>query len=99
LGDREDLERAVVRKDVLFYHFALDLALDHYLQALFAVNRTYFPSRKRSLSFIDKFIVKPHGCNERLLEIIRLGGYPDGINESYNLFSDMVNELKDLYKQ
>ncbi len=38
LGDVEDMARAVQRKDVLFYHFALDLALDHFLQALFALN-------------------------------------------------------------
>lgn len=31
LEDTEDLERAVVRKDVLFYHFAIDIAIDHFL--------------------------------------------------------------------
>jgi hypothetical protein len=37
LQDREDLTRAVTRKDVFFYHFALDLALDHFLQIIFAL--------------------------------------------------------------
>ncbi|MBL4930935.1 DUF4037 domain-containing protein [Clostridium paridis] len=32
LEDTEDLERAVVRKDVLFYHFAIDISIDHFLQ-------------------------------------------------------------------
>lgn len=99
LEDKEDLERAVIRKDALFYHFALDIAIDHYLQALFAVNRTYFPSRKRTLSFIEKFNIKPEKCNERLLKVVKLGGYSKGINQSYRLLSDMVNELKELCKE
>lgn len=97
LEDKEDLERAVGRGDVLFYHFALDIAMDHFLQALFSINKTFFPSRKRSLSFIERFRIKPDNCNERLLEIIKLGGYPEGIHESYSLLNDLVNELKLLY--
>ena len=98
LGDIEDLERAVKRKDALFYHFALDIAIDHYLQALFALNRTYFPSRKRTVSFIDKFKIKPESCNERLLEVVRLGGYSEGINKSYSLLCNMIEELNELSK-
>ncbi len=59
LEDTEDLERAVYRSDPLFYHFALDLALDHLLMALFALNSTFFPSRKRSFEFIENFKIKP----------------------------------------
>lgn len=98
LEDKEDLERAVSRKDVLFYHFALDIAIDHYLQALFALNRTFFPSRKRTLSFIEKFNIKPKKCDERLLKVVKLGSDPEDINESYLLLSDMIDELKELYK-
>ncbi|MFL0248688.1 DUF4037 domain-containing protein [Candidatus Clostridium stratigraminis] len=96
LDDTEDLERAVVRKDVLFYHFAMDLAIDHFLQALFAINKIYFPSRKRTLDFIENFSVKPEGCNENLLEVIKLGGFAEGINQSFALWSNMVNQLKKL---
>lgn len=99
LEDKEDLERAVMRKDVLFYHFALDIAIDHFLQTLFAINRIYFPSRKRTLYFIEKFYIKPEKCNERLLEVVKLGSNPDSINQSYKLLIDMVNELKVLYKE
>ncbi len=99
LEDVEDLERAVKRKDVLFYHFALDLALDHFLQALFAANSTYFPSRKRNLQFIDSFIKRPENCSGKLLEVIRLGGDPEGIRKSYELWSSLVNELKDLLRE
>lgn len=98
LDDTEDLQRAVTRKDVLFYHFALDISIDHFLQALFAVNKVFFPSRKRSLDFIKDFSVKPEKCSERLLEIVRLGSYPEGILQSYELWSNMANELKVLCK-
>jgi len=93
LGDVEDLERAVVRKDVLFYHFALDIAIDHFLQALFAINRTFFPSRKRTLQFMAGFAVQPENCAERLLEVIRLGSTADGIGQSYALWAGLVDEL------
>jgi hypothetical protein len=94
LKDTEDLERAVIRKDVLFYHFAMDIAIDHFLQALFAVNRTYFPSRKRTIDFIRNFNIKPERCDERLLEVVRLGGCSEGISQSYALWSNMVDELE-----
>lgn len=94
LEDREDLERAAMRSDVLFYHFAMDLAIDHFLQALFAINKTYFPSRKRTLDYIESFSVKPENCSERLLEVVRLGSFAEGIRESFMLWSNLVNELK-----
>lgn len=98
LDDIEDLERAVMRKDVLFYHFALDIAIDHFLQALFAMNETYFPSRKRTLEYIYNFNAKPDRCNERLLEVVRLGSTPEGIGQSYELWSNLINELKKIAK-
>lgn len=94
LDDVEDLERAVKRQDILFYHFALDIAIDHYLQALFAINKTFFPSRKRSLQYIERFHVKPHGCAEDLPEVIRLGGCADTLEASYALWCKMTEVLK-----
>lgn len=96
LLDTEDLERAVVRGDVLFYHFAIDIAVDHFLQALFAENRTYFPSRKRSLQFIDRFEIKPAQCSEKLLEVIRLAAEADELEESYKLWKTLVADLTPL---
>lgn len=93
LDDTEDFERAVARKDSLFYHFALENALDHYLQALFALNKTFFPSRKRSLEYIARFEKKPEKCEERLLDTIRLGGAEDGIEASYAVWTALVREL------
>jgi predicted nucleotidyltransferase len=96
LEDVEDLERAVHRKDTLFYHFALDLSLDHFLQGLFALNETYFPSRKRSLIFIEKFKIKPDNCGARLQEIIRLGGIPEQLEQSYLILIALIEELHSL---
>jgi predicted nucleotidyltransferase len=96
LEDTEDLERAVSRIDVLFYHFAMDIAIDHFLQALFAINKTYFPSRKRTLNFIRSFNIKPERCEEQLLDVVRLGACEDGINQSYEIWSNMVSKLKKL---
>jgi hypothetical protein len=95
LSDIEDLERAVSRKDVLFYHFAFDIALDHFLQALFAMNRVYFPSRKRNLDYIEGFSIKPEKCSERLLEIIRLGAESESVKQAYELWNCLVNELQE----
>lgn len=93
LGDTEDLERADARCDVLFYHFALDLALDHFLQALFAMNKVFFPSRKRTFEYIEQFAVKPDRCTEQLEDLVSLGGTPDGIGASYTLWQALVGEL------
>ena len=93
LSDIEDLERAVSRKDALFYHFALDLSLDHFLQALFALNGRYFPSRKRSLSFIETFPKKPARCGERLLEVVALGARGETVAQSYEEFMSLCHEL------
>jgi hypothetical protein len=71
--DEEGFGRSLLRKDVLFYHQVLEHAIDHYLQMLFAVNKTYFPSRKRTKQYIDSFELKPKDCYKRLLEVIRLG--------------------------
>ena len=96
LEDTEDLMRAVQRKDVLFYHFAFENALDHFLQALFAINRVYFPSRKRSIEWIRRFPLKPQDCEMRLLKVIKLGGDPDSIEESCRIFTELVVQLQAL---
>lgn len=96
LDDIEDLERAVIRKDVLFYHFALDIGIDHFLQALFAMNNTFFPSRKRSLQYIKEFTLKPLRCEELLQKTVQLGSRADTLQESYKLWRRLTEELKSL---
>ncbi|MDF2820623.1 MAG: hypothetical protein K0R15_1064 [Clostridiales bacterium] len=66
----EDLGRVMLRKEVMFYHSVLENSLDHLLQALFAINFMYFPSRKRSEEYIKEFKNKPDDFYDRLLKII-----------------------------
>lgn len=94
IDDEEDFMRAISRNDVLFYHSTLDLALDRFLQTLFALNRTYFPSRKRSLEFIRGFAIKPEDCEARLEQVVALGACPDTLEESYQVWQSLCYELK-----
>lgn len=90
----EDLGRVLLRKEVLFYHSVLESALDHLLQALFAANRTYFPSRKRSEQYIETFEYKPENCYERLIAIIQNAGSSDTIEASVADLKAITQELK-----
>lgn len=95
--DKEGFGRAILRKDVLFYHQVIEHSIDHFLQALYSINKTYFPSRKRTKQYIDSFQLKPYECYERLLEVITLGSNLDSIEESYNIWCELVNDLKCIY--
>lgn len=88
--DDEDMGRAKLRHEVLFYHQVAEEFLDHFLQALYAKNRRYFPSRKRTESAIASFELKPQNCYERLLKIVALGS-----NE--NTIDDSIEEMRKLY--
>jgi len=96
INDAEDFERAVMRGDVLFYHSTLELAIDHFLQALFALNKCFFPSRKRSYDFIESFEYKPTDCYERLLKVIELGVCAETLTKSYDMWATLCKELSDL---
>jgi hypothetical protein len=96
LNDEEDFGSAVRRKDVFFYHAVIDDALNHFLQCLFALNNTFFPSRKRSESFLKRFESKPERCYERIVEILSLGTNPDTLNESYSAWVGLAEDLKKL---
>ena len=93
INDAEDFERAVTRKDVLFYHSVLELALEHFLQALFALNKCYFPGRKRNMQYIESFKNKPANCCERLLEVIESGAKAETLSHSYNIWTELCNEI------
>jgi len=98
LSDNEDFERAVSRKDILHYHFALDIALDHFLQLLFTINFSYFPSRKRSFDYINKFLIKPNDTVNRILKTLELGGNIETISSSYKNWEEICNETKNLIR-
>ena len=93
IDDEEDFQRAIRRGDVLFFHSTLDLALDSFLQALFALNRVYFPSRKRSLERIASFQIKPHDCEERLLRVVEMSSKPKTLSDAYDVWQQLCVEL------
>ena len=92
LYDTEDLENAVHKRALLFYHFALDNTIDHYLQLLFTSNYCFFPSRKRSLLYLQEFEYKPKDCVERSMEIVKLGGEEGTLKESYEKWKRLLSE-------
>ncbi|HWQ58030.1 MAG TPA: DUF4037 domain-containing protein [Clostridia bacterium] len=96
VNDEEDFERAVSRGDVLFYHATIESALDHYLQALFALNRRFFPSRKRTVQFVDGFSYKPRDCAKRLLRAVELGARPETLEQSYEIWIALCDELAEM---
>lgn len=77
----------------MFYHQVSENALDHFLQALFAVNDTYFPSRKRSEQYIKAFKNKPNDCYERICNIIKNSVSSQTIEESINELRSITKEL------
>lgn len=94
--DEEDLSRAVLRHEVLFYHQVVEEFLDHFLQALYAKNNCYFPSRKRTQKAIEGFAKKPDNCYERLRRVVKLGADEETIEESVQELRKLGNELKSL---
>ena len=94
--DDEDLGRAELRGEVLFFHQVLEEALDHLLQAIFAVNFCYFPSRKRTLETIGEFQNLPDNCNKRLLKMIENGASHDTINDAITDLCLMTHEVSEM---
>ena len=92
-NDTESFKRAVSRGDVLFYHEVAEKAIDHYLQALFALNKCFFPSRKRSIQFINNFGIKPPDCAERLLQMVSLGTRQETLSQSHAVWVSLYKEL------
>lgn len=90
----EDLGRVMLRKEVMFYHSVLENSLDHLLQALFAINFIYFPSRKRSEQYIKEFRYKPDDCYNRLLLIIENSTSSNTIGRSVEELRNLTSEIK-----
>ena len=92
--NEEDLGRVILRKEALFYHQVLENSLDHMLQALYALNHTYFPSRKRMEEYIRRFENKPDNCYERLLQILKLSVLSDTIEDSVRELKCLAREIE-----
>lgn len=94
--DEEDLSRAELRHEVWFFHQVAEEFLDHFLQALYAKNDCYFPSRKRNESAVDSFAKKPADCSRRLHNLIRLAAYEDTIDAAVSEIRSLARELMEL---
>ncbi len=94
LDDKEDLELAVKQRDVFLFHSAVDSALEHYLKAVFALNKAYFPGRKRSVPMLSCFANVPRLCGMRLLDVIRLGVREETMKKSFEIWESLVEDLK-----
>ncbi|MDF2484796.1 MAG: hypothetical protein K0R46_964 [Herbinix sp.] len=94
--DEEDFGRALLRRDVLFYHQVIEHCIDHFLQAVYSANKTYFPSRKRTQQYLDSFSLKPVDCYHRITEVIRHGSTPEGIETSLSMWTSLVAEFDTL---
>lgn len=97
--DGEDLGRALLRKEVLFYHQVLEESMDHMLQALYAINRRYFPSRKRTEQAVETFPYKPERFMERLFRIVENSVRPEDIETSVTELKKLGNEVLELGQQ
>lgn len=97
--DEEDLSRCEIRPEVLFFHQVLENALDHLLQALYAVNSCYFPSRKRTLATLDSFAHKPEDCGARLLRLVRDGSDPNTLGQAMDELRRLTGEVQAIGRQ
>ena len=91
--DGEEFESAARRRDVFFFHHVLDEAMDSFLQALFALNRVYFPSRKRSEQDMNRLPVKPRDCAARMRAVLVRGASGDTVAEAAEMWRALVEEL------
>ncbi|MDD3334882.1 MAG: DUF4037 domain-containing protein [Eubacteriales bacterium] len=94
LDNTENFDRAVLRKEVLLFHMAFEMQLDSFLQALFALNRRYFSSRKRTLQLMKDFSLLPPSCEERLLAIFPLAADPETIGQAADAWHALVEDLR-----
>lgn len=96
--DEEDLGRVVLRRELLFYHQVLEDAMDHLLQALFALNHCYFPSRKKTKKYLESFSYMPENCYARLEGIIQKSTKRETIEESVQELRSITEDIMNLSK-
>ena len=96
--DEEDLGRSELRHEVLFFHQVVEEFLDHFLQALYALNNQYFPSRKRTEKSVEGFKLKPENCTTRLESIVILAASEETIPQAVAEIRKIGAELKALWE-
>ena len=99
IWDEENVGRAVLRKDIVFNHHVFQHSLDLFLQTLYALNKVYFPSWKRIEQYIHSFPLKPRDCYSRMQKAIALSVCAETIEESYAIWRELVEELKEIVEE
>lgn len=99
IWDEENVGRAVLRKDIVFNHHVFQHSLDLFLQTLYALNKVYFPSWKRTEQYIHSFPLKPRDCYSRMQKAIALSVCAETIEESYAIWRELVEELKEIVEE
>jgi len=93
LCDEEDMRRGAVRKDLTFFHWALDNALDAFFQYAYALNDELFPGRKRNLEQIADFSIIPQNTSQRVKDMIRFASHEETLQEACNVFFTLRDEM------
>ncbi len=91
-----ELSKATARRDILFYHNVLDQAIDKLLQLIFALNNTYFPSRKRMKEYLSIFSNIPINFYSRILDVIKLSAMENTLEQSLREFKKLRDEVINL---
>ena len=93
LCDEEDLRRGAVRKDLVFFHWVLDNALDAFMQYAYALNDELFPGRKRNLEQVADFSLIPQNISQRVKDMIRLASHEETLQEACTAFFALRDEM------
>jgi len=96
IGGGEELALAASSGDVIFYHSALDAALEAFLQVIFVMNGQYFPGRRAASLCMEDFKLKPDRCGARLVRVVGLGASAASLADSYKLWRELARELSAL---
>ena len=70
--------------------------MDHLLQAIFALNQCYFPSRKKTKKYLESFSHVPENCYAKLETIIQKSVRRETIEESVQELRNITEDIMNL---
>ena len=91
-------ERACRRGDLVYALQCQSKIVDHFVQAVFALNRTYCPGDKWTLHFLDQFKYVPDGFQERFREFVAGENEVPGLVRKNELAHKLFNDLREMVK-
>jgi hypothetical protein len=98
-SNMDSLTSAVKRKDPVEYYDAFNETMDHLFQGLFALNKVFYPGRKRNIAYMAGFARKPDNCEERIFNIITLGGRPETLGHSLEFWLSLLEDTEKLCRK